>query len=210
MTVYSSSQHLQGKFDPPSHVVCDSYTTYCPELGFQGKALRLCKGYCIPAQWSMCLAIITAGVRMFCNHTCNPLAGIQSASNTLSSDTNTNPAMLGAAHARGPCPPGGHPHPHPGHPHPRDCILIDSSSLWDGPHPGLSAALGTPGNLRARTGPAPAPLGIVRLPANMIAARAKHVRPVRHSRHQSSGAALQNGSSHHADLQSDAHRQEQT
>ena len=139
-------------------------------------------------------------------HTCNPLAGFQSIRNTPAGSNNTNSTMLGTTPARGPSLPGAYPHPHPEYPHSGDSILIESSSPWDGPHPGLAAAQGNPGNPHARTGPAPAPLGIVRLPANMVAARAMHVRPVRQGRHQSSGAGLQHRLSHEADSQADAHR----
>lgn len=113
-------------------------------------------------------------------HTCHALAGFQSNSNSLASSNNTNPG----GHTRGLGLQGGQSQPHsgdPGQAHSGDSILIDSSGSWDGPHPGLAAAQGSSSTaLRARTGPARAPLGIVRLPANLVAARERHGRPARY------------------------------
>lgn len=115
-----------------------------------------------------------------CN--CYALAGFQSNSNSLVSSNNTNPG----GHTRGSGLQGGYPHLHPGDPHPGqppsgDSILIDSSGSWDGPHPGLAAAQGSSSTaLHARTGPARAPLGIVRLPGNLVAGRERHGRLARY------------------------------
>ena len=44
-------------------------------------------------------------------------------------------------------------------------IIIDSSSCWDGPHPGLAAGQASLGNRSVRR----APVGMVRLPVSLLA-----------------------------------------
>ncbi|KAL3155874.1 hypothetical protein ABBQ32_012876 [Trebouxia sp. C0010 RCD-2024] len=123
--------------------------------------------------------------------------GAQSASNTSrnSSAANLSPPT------RPPSLPGGQT------PHHANSIFIESSSSpWDGPHPGLAAPQADPSNLRPRR----APLGIVRLPANLVGSRARHIRTPRQGAHQSSSAAPESRSSHQEAVPDDAHRQGNT
>ncbi len=69
-----------------------------------------------------------------------------------------------------------------------ESIIIDSTSPWDGPHPGLAAenaSFGSAHQVRR------APIGIVRLPASLLAPRRRGVRPPRPPRGGGGGSSRQ-------------------
>ena len=69
-----------------------------------------------------------------------------------------------------------------------DSIIIDSTSPWDGPHPGLAAENASFGSAhRVRR----APIGMVRLPASLLAPRCRGVRPPRPPRGVDGGSSRQ-------------------
>lgn len=77
-----------------------------------------------------------------------------------------------------------------------ESIIIDSTSPWDGPHPGLAAenpSVGSAHRLRR------APIGIVRLPASLLAPRRRGggVRPPRAPRGGDGGSSRQPVSAAH-------------
>jgi len=75
-----------------------------------------------------------------------------------------------------------------------ESIIIDSTSPWDGPHPGLAAENPSVGSaLRVRR----APIGIVRLPASLLAPRRRGVRPPRAPRGGGGGSSRQPVSNTH-------------
>lgn len=61
-----------------------------------------------------------------------------------------------------------------------ESTVIDSSSPWDGPHPGLAADRANGGAIGSRP-LRTAPIGIVRLPASLQAPRRRGRRPPRHA-----------------------------
>ncbi|KAL3145912.1 hypothetical protein ABBQ38_015280 [Trebouxia sp. C0009 RCD-2024] len=131
------------------------------------------------------------------------LANPASTQHSRGAHSNSNTSRNGnAANLSPPTRPPSLPGQNP--PHHGDFIFIDSSSSpWDGPHPGLAAPQAGPSNL----GPRRAPLGIVRLPANLVGSRARHIRPPRQGGHHSSTPASESRVSHQAAVQDDAHRQ---
>ena len=75
-----------------------------------------------------------------------------------------------------------------------ESIIIDSTSPWDGPHPGLAAehaSVGSAHHVRR------APIGIVRLPASLLAPRRRGVRPPRPPRGGDGGSSRQPVSNTH-------------
>ncbi|DBB03686.1 TPA: hypothetical protein ACH3X3_011009 [Trebouxia sp. C0006] len=84
-----------------------------------------------------------------------------------------------------------------------DSIIIDSTSPWDGPHPGLAAENASFGSAhRVRI----APIGMVRLPASLLAPRRRGVRPPRPPRGVDGGSSRQPVSdTHRSGAHSDVH-----
>ncbi len=76
----------------------------------------------------------------------------------------------------------------PASPNMAESIIIDSTSPWDGPHPGLAAGHAGVGSARQVRR---APIGIVRLPASLLAPRRRGVRPPRPSRGDDGGSSRQ-------------------
>jgi len=78
--------------------------------------------------------------------------------------------------------------------HMAESTIIDSISPWDGPHPGLAVG-------QASVGPARqvrrAPIGIVRLPASLLAPQRRVLRPPRPPRGGDGGSSRQPVSNTH-------------
>jgi len=75
-----------------------------------------------------------------------------------------------------------------------DSIIIDSTSPWDGPHPGLAAENASVGSARQVRR---APIGIVRLPASLLAPQRRVLRPPRPPRGGHGGSNRQPVSNTH-------------
>ncbi|DBA80626.1 TPA: hypothetical protein ACH3X1_007876 [Trebouxia sp. C0004] len=87
--------------------------------------------------------------------------------------------------------------------HMAESTIIDSISPWDGPHPGLAAGHASVGSAHQVRR---APIGIVRLPASLLAPRRRGLRPPRPPRGADGGSSRQPVSdTHRLGAQSDVH-----